>query len=66
MSRVQEIKEQLRTLSPVELREVRAWLDKYEDQLLDTKFESEIAAGKWDESAEKALEDHKQGRSTPL
>ncbi len=66
MNKVQEIEEQLRTLSATELREVRAWLDQYEDQLWDEQFESEIAAAKWDAMAEKALEDHKEGRSTPL
>jgi hypothetical protein len=32
----------------------------------DEQFEGEVAAGKWDEHAEKALRDHKEGRSTPL
>ena len=63
MSRVQEIAEQLRTLSGAELRELRAWLDEYENQLWDEQFE---AAGKWDGITEKALKDHQEGKSTPL
>ncbi len=66
MSRVEEIEEQLRALSGAELRELRAWLDAYEDRVWDEQFEAEIAAGKWDALAEKALRDHKEGRSTPL
>jgi len=66
VSRVQEIAAQLRTLSGAELRELRAWLDEYEDRMWDEQFEGEVAAGKWDEHAEKALRDHKEGRSTPL
>ena len=66
MSRVQEITEQLRALSGAELRELRAWLDEYEDRIWDEQFEAEIAAGKWDELAEKALRDHREGKSTPL
>lgn len=66
MSRVQEIAEQLRTLSGDELRELRAWLDQFEDQNWDERFEAEVAAGKWDEPAEKALRDHREGNSTPL
>jgi hypothetical protein len=66
VSRVEEIEEQLRALSGAELRELRAWLDAYEDRVWDEQFEAEIAAGKWDALAEKALRDHKEGRSTPL
>ena len=66
VSRVQEITEQLRHLSGSELRELRAWLDEYEDQAWDEKFEAEVAGGKWDSLAEKALRDHRDGRSTPL
>jgi hypothetical protein len=33
VSRVQEIEEQLRALSGAELRDLRAWLDDYENQL---------------------------------
>ena len=66
MSRVQEIAEQMRTLSGAELRELRAWLDDYEDRMWNEKFEAEVAAGKWDLPAGKALRDHREGRSTPL
>ena len=66
MSRVQEITDQLRSLSGPELRELRVWLEKYEDQIWDEEFEAEVAAGRWDAVAEKALRDHREGNSTPL
>ncbi len=66
VNRVQEITEQLRSLSGAELRELRAWLDDYEDRAWDEQFEAEVAAGKWDALAEKALRDHKEGNSTAL
>lgn len=66
VSRVQEIAEQLRTLSGAELRELRAWLDAYEDRVWDEEFEAEVASGKWDGLAERALRDHSEGNSTPL
>ncbi|MGA3024811.1 MAG: hypothetical protein ABSF98_08595 [Bryobacteraceae bacterium] len=66
MSRVQEIAEQMRTLSGAELRELRAWLDDYEDRVWNERFEAEVAAGKWDALAGKALRDHSEGNSTPL
>lgn len=66
MSRVEEITQQLRTLSGTELRELRAWLDEYQNQLWDEQFAADVAAGKWDTLAEKALQDHREGKSTPL
>jgi hypothetical protein len=66
VSRVEEITQQLRTLSGTELRELRAWLDEYQNQLWDEQFAADVAAGKWDTLAEKALQDHREGKSTPL
>jgi hypothetical protein len=66
VSRVKEIADQLRNFSSAELREIRDWLDEYENQAWDRQFESEVASGKWDERAVKALSEHKKGRSTPL
>ena len=66
MSRVEEIEEQLRKLSGPELRELRAWLDEYENRNWDEQFDAEFAAGKWDELGEQALLDHREGKSTAL
>lgn len=66
MSRVEQITEQLRGFSSEEIREVRAWIDEYEDRLWDRRFEAEIAAGKWDELADRALREHREGKSTQL
>ena len=66
MSRVQEIADQLRTLSGAELRELRAWLEAYDDQIWDEEFAAGVAAGRWNALAEKALRDHREGSSTPL
>ena len=66
MSGVQELKEKVRALSGLELRELRAWLDEYEDEIWSRKFEGEVASGKWDELGEASLRDHAEGKSTPL
>jgi hypothetical protein len=66
VSRVQQIADQLRTFSGAELRELRAWLDAYADQIWDEEFEAEVAAGRWDALAGKALRDHREGSSSPL
>ena len=46
MSRVEEIAEQLRTLSGAELRELRAWVDEYQNRAWDEQFTADVAAGK--------------------
>jgi hypothetical protein len=57
----------MRTLSGADLRELRTWLDEYyEDRTWSETFETEVAAGKWDSLAEKALRDHRETHSTPL
>ena len=66
MSRVQEIAEQLLTFSGEELRELRAWLDEYENRKWDEQFEVEVTAGEWDEMAERALQHHREGKSSLL
>jgi hypothetical protein len=54
-------------LSPApKLRELRAWLDQFEDQIWDEKFEAGVAAGKWGALADNALRDHREGNSTSL
>ena len=66
MSRVQKIAEQLRSLSLAEIRELRILLDQYEEKIWDEQFASDVNEGKWDALADEALQDHHEGRSTPL
>lgn len=66
MSRVQEIEEQLRTLSGPELRELRAWLDEFESQLWDEQIASDSNAGNLDLILDRARKDEREGKTTPL
>ena len=66
MNRVQEIADQLRTLSLAEIRELRNLLDEHEEKIWDEQFAAEMSDGKWDALADEALRDHEQGRSTAL
>ena len=66
MSRVQEIEEQLRTLSGPELRELRAWLDEFESQLCDEQIASDSNAGNLDLILDRARKDEREGKTTPL
>ena len=66
MSRVQQIEEQLRTLSGSELRELRAWLDEFEAQRWDEQIAADSGSGKLNHLLERALKDEQEGNTTPL
>ena len=53
-------------LSPDELAQLRAWFLEFDWALWDRQFERDVAAGKLDALAEKALRDHASGKTTPL
>jgi len=44
----------------------RAWFVKFDASLWDRQFEDDVAAGRLDRLAEKALRDLREGRSTRL
>ncbi len=66
MNRVGKIEDQIRELSIEELRALRDWLAEYDADAWDRQFESDVASGKLDRLAERALKDHEAGRSTKL
>ena len=66
MTRVEEIEERLRTLSPSELQELRAWLDEFEAQAWDRQIEADSAAGRLDDLIQRALNDEQEGKTTLL
>ena len=66
MTRVQQIERQLKALSPEELKAFRDWFARYDAESWDRQIEADARAGKLRSLAERALEDHKSGRSTRL
>jgi len=66
MSKVESIEQQIKALSPDELAQLRAWFLEFDWALWDRQFERDVAAGKLDALAEKALRDHASGKTTPL
>lgn len=63
---VDELAEQVANLSDEELAEFRQWFAEYDAELWDRQFERDVEAGNLDEVAEKALEDHEEGRTRRL
>ncbi len=66
MNRVGKIEDQIKELSIEELRSLRDWLAEYDADAWDRQFESDVASGKLDRLAERAIQDHEVGRSTKL
>ena len=66
MGKVESIEQQIKALSPEELSQLRGWFLEFDWALWDRQLERDIAAGKLDTFAEKALRDHAAGKSTLL
>ncbi len=66
MSKVEQLEQQIQTLSPEELAQFRAWFAEFDWEMWDRQLERDVASGKLDALAEKALRDHASGKSTPL
>jgi hypothetical protein len=64
MSDVEKLERQVKDLSPEELAAFRKWFLAYDWEVWDRQLEQDVAAGKLDALAEKALRDHAAGKST--
>jgi len=66
MSRVEELENQIKTLSSSEFQELRAWLAEHDAEIWDQQFHDDVNAGKLDVIAGRALKDFAENRSTDL
>ena len=66
LNTLQEIKHAIRALKPQELEELYSWLDQNCPQPIDTRVQSDLAAGRLDKAIYRALDDEKNGRVQPL
>lgn len=66
MSDVENLERQVKDLSPEELAAFRKWFLAYDWEVWDRQLEQDVAAGKLDALAEKALQDHAAGKSTKV
>jgi hypothetical protein len=63
---VKDLQQTVEHLTKEELDEFSKWFEEYMADQWDEKIERDILAGKWDSASERALENHRAGRSTPL
>ena len=63
---VEEVEKAVAQLPQDQLRQFRAWYEKFDSKAWDDQIEKDIAAGKLDALAELAVADHKAGKSRKL
>jgi hypothetical protein len=66
MTRVQKLARGIEELTPGELAAFRKWFQEYDSAVWDEQIEQDAVAGKLDGLAEKALADHKAGRTKEI
>jgi hypothetical protein len=66
MSNLQEIEQAVSQLSPDELSAFRDWFAEFDAEIWDRQFEEDVAAGRLNQLAEKALQHLQEGRCTDL
>ena len=66
MATLEDIERAIGELSPSELEELYTWLDGRYLQQIDAQLRSDLDAGRFDERIDRALADHKTGRTRPL
>lgn len=66
MNTLQEIERAVSQLSPEDLAAFRIWFAEFDAAIRDRQLEADVAAGRLDALAEKALQDLKAGRCTDL
>lgn len=66
MDRVVEAEQVVQKLSAEELANFREWFAAFDADAWDRQMEADIAAGRLDELADRALRDHAAGKSTRL
>jgi hypothetical protein len=66
MSTVEEITAAIERLPADDVARVQAWLAEYAERLWDEQIERDERAGRLDVLIDRALEDHRAGRTRPL
>ncbi len=66
MTRIQTIEREIKELTRSELAAFRRWFQEFDAAQWDRQIEEDALAGKLDGLAEKALADHKAGRTKEL
>ena len=63
---VEDIEKAITQLPQDQLKEFRAWYERFDSDAWDEQIERDAAAGKLDSLADAAISDHKAGKSKEL
>ena len=66
MTKLEKIEREIETLAPDELARFRRWFAEYDAANWDAQIEADARSGRLDALADKALADHRAGRTRPL
>jgi len=66
MTKVEKLENEVQRLNPDELAAFRDWFRRYDSDEWDKEIERDVSAGRLDKLAEKAIADHKAGRTREL
>ena len=64
--KVEELEKEIQQLSPDQLRQFRAWYEKFDSDKWDEQIEKDAHSGKLDDLASRALQDHKAQKTRKL
>jgi hypothetical protein len=65
MTTLESIQQSIERLTAEEVARLNAWIDDLQERLFDEAIERDAKSGKLDVLAERALADHKAGRTRP-
>jgi hypothetical protein len=63
---IEDIETEIAQLPQEQLKQFRAWYNKFDSDMWDKQIEKDISSGKLDSIADAALADYKAGRSKRL
>ena len=66
MTRIQKLEQEIRKLAPGELAAFREWFQDYDSNQWDRQLEEDVLTGRLDRLAQKALADHKEGKTREI
>ena len=66
MSEVEQIESRIKSLSPGDLAELRAWFAEFDAQAWDRQIEADSVAGRLDGLVEESMSEYKAGKSRAL
>jgi hypothetical protein len=66
MRKVEKLEDEIRALSSEELAAFREWFREFDAEAWDREIEADALAGKLDALADRAISDHRAGKTTSL